>query len=142
MKLNKNITLIALSLLFIVNIANAGVAVIVNPANAEAQLSAKEVKRLFLGKKSAFPGGTRASVIDQSEGSAARNYFYKKIVRKNPSQLKAYWSKKIFSGKGAPPPSLADDTEIKSWVNKNPEGLGYIDSAAVDNSVKVLLSLD
>jgi ABC-type phosphate transport system substrate-binding protein len=142
MKFKRNITLFSICLLLTAGIANAGVAVVANPANGESKLSAKDIKRLFLGKKSTFPGGSRAIVIDQAEGSATRNYFYKKIVKKKPAQLKAYWSKKIFSGKGAPPPSLANDNEVKSWVNQNPEGLGYIDSSAVDGSVKVLLSLD
>ncbi|NOX09238.1 MAG: phosphate ABC transporter substrate-binding protein [Gammaproteobacteria bacterium] len=121
--------------------ALAGVAVIVHPSNADSSLSSGVVKRIFLGKKSKFPGGGKVVAIDQSYDSADRGQFYQKVVGKNSAQMKSYWSKMIFSGKGVPPESVDDGAAVKDWVAGHAEGIGYIDSSLVDDSVKVVLDI-
>ncbi len=119
----------------------AEIAVIANSANAEASLSAKQVKKIFLGKKNAFPGGGAAKPVDQKEGGTIRNAFYQKVANKNPDAMKGYWTKMIFSGKASPPNAVEDDAAVKAWVASHKEGIGYVDKSAVDGSVKVLLTL-
>lgn len=119
----------------------AELAVIVNPANAESALTADQAKDIYLGKTKKFPSGGEAVPVDQKDGSPARAGFYTKVVGKDESQLKAYWSKLIFSGKGTPPTAVDGDADVKAWVAKNPGGVGYVDKAAVDGSVKVLLTV-
>ena len=117
----------------------AEVAIVVNKDRTEDSISLQDTKRIFLGKMSSLPSGGRTIAVDQAEGTGARAGFSEKGLGKSESQLKSYWSKKIFSGKGAPPPVMGSDVEIKTWLAENPEGLGYIDSGTVDSSVKVLL---
>lgn len=117
----------------------AELAVIANPANPVAALSPEDIKLIYLGKRQEFPGGGAVKPVDQKEGSPVRDAFATKIVGKDASQLKAYWSKMIFSGRGTPPQEVGDDAAVKAWVVGNPEGLGYIDGGAVDATVKVLL---
>ncbi|MBP7133520.1 MAG: hypothetical protein KBA70_12270 [Aquabacterium sp.] len=109
------------------------VAVIVNPKHAGA-LSAEQVSNIFLGKSNELTG------VDLPDGSALRDTFYQKVTGKDGAQLKAYWAKLVFTGKAQPLKEFATDAEIKKFIASNATGIGYIDKAAVDSSVKVVLT--
>mgnify|MGYP001072463695 CR=1 FL=1 len=115
----------------------AEIAVIVHPSN-NANIEKVTVSRIFLGKLKSFPGGAQAVPITQKEGSAINDEFNKKVLKKSSSQLKAYWSKLVFTGKGTPPRSLNSDAEVLSLIGDNPNLIGYIDVAAVTSKVKVV----
>ena len=78
--------------------------------------------------------------IDQAEGSVAREEFYTRFLGKSPAQVKAYWAKIIFTGRGQPPKEVASSIEVKKRVAENPNAIGYIDQSHVDESVRVLQS--
>lgn len=69
-----------------------------------------------------------------------RTAFDDGIIGKSASQLKSYWSKLVFTGKGTPPQEVSSEDEIKKLVASNPNMIGYIDAANVDSSVKVALT--
>ncbi len=117
--------------------AQAEIAVIVNPANANA-VSADDLNRLFLGRASSFADGSKATPLNLAEGQAARDEFDSKVLNRSAAQLKAYWSKLVFTGKGTPPKELADDAAVKAAVAADSSAIGYISSASVDGSVKVV----
>lgn len=137
MKLKKHITALITGCMLSLEAVSGGL-VIVNPAVSVDQLDENAVKRLFLGKLTKLPNGTSASIVDQRESSPVRDEFYQEVVHKSQSQLKAYWSKKIFSGKGTPPPQLPDDAAVKAWVMENPGAMGYISDAVDADGVKVV----
>lgn len=118
--------------------AQAGVVVIGNQDISVRSLSAGEIRDLYLAKTMSLPDGTRVRVVDQEDGSAARRTFYREVIRKDETQLKAYWAKLIFTGKANPPDVMADDREVKAWVERTRGGIGYVDDSVVDSSVKVL----
>ncbi|BFM07964.1 phosphate ABC transporter substrate-binding protein [Halioxenophilus aromaticivorans] len=117
--------------------AQAGVVVIVHPSNANA-LSATDISRLFLGKKRSFPDGNEAIPIDQSDSSPIRAAFTETVLKKNEQQIKSYWAQQLFTGKGTPPKAVGNSSEVKKLVASNPALIGYVDSAEVDDSVKVV----
>jgi ABC-type phosphate transport system substrate-binding protein len=120
------------------SIAFADTAVIVSSNNPNSSLDKTMVSKIFLGKAKRFPDGSQALPVDQDEGSKSRESFNTSILGKSGSQLKSYWSRLIFTGKGTPPKSSGDDASVKQLVAKNPNIIGYIDSSAVDASVKVV----
>ncbi len=128
---------IALSVVFSAA-AYAETAVIVSASNGNGTLDQDTIARIFLGKTSRFPDGSQAIPVDQNEGSAVRDGFNDAVLGKSSSQLKAYWSRLIFTGKGTPPKESGSDADITALVAKNPNLIGYVDSAAVDASVKVV----
>ncbi|MHB8535022.1 MAG: type 2 periplasmic-binding domain-containing protein [Sulfuricaulis sp.] len=119
--------------------AHAALAVIVNPDNSMAGITAEQAADIFLGRVGVFPNGQRAIPVDQSTGSPARRKFYQSVVKKEGSALKVYWSKLLFTGKGQPPREVGDNADMKSWVGNNPDAIGYVDGKFVDKTVKVLL---
>jgi ABC-type phosphate transport system substrate-binding protein len=122
--------------------AAAEFVVIVNPKNPTASLTAQQVALIYLGRTGSFPGaGGQATPIDLKEGMPLRDEFYSKVTEKNPGQVKAYWSKQLFSGAGTPPRELASTVEVKRAVASDPSAIGYIDRAALDASVKEILTV-
>jgi len=122
------------ALISMASLAQAEVAVIGNPGAAKAP-SQSEVANIFLGKDKSLKG------VDQAGWNPAKEAFYAGVTSKNESQLKSYWSGLIFTGKGQPLPSVADDAAVVARVAAEADAIGYVDSAAVNDSVKVLFTL-
>ena len=102
----------------------------------------EKVRRIFLGKERSLCGESVAQPLDVDEHNPLRPFFLEKILEKDSSQLRQYWSRLIFTGKGAPPKNVGADDEVKAFVSRHKDAIGVIDSAHVDKSVKVLLMLE
>jgi ABC-type phosphate transport system substrate-binding protein len=127
--------------LFLVSsLSFAEVAIIVNSGNSS-EISDNDIKRMFLGKNKTFSNGESVKAINLKSGNAIRENFEKKVLGKSSSQVKAYWSKLIFSGKAKPLKEGASDSEVLSWVSSTPNAISYIDASKVDDSVKVIKKL-
>jgi ABC-type phosphate transport system substrate-binding protein len=130
--------LIGLALSLTSAAAMADVVAVVSAKSSITAVSKSQLADIFLGKTNRFPDGTQAAPIDQAEGSAARDEFYDKIVGKTAAQIKAYWSKIIFTGRGQPPPTVSSASEMKKRISENPAAIGYLDSSMVDDSLRVV----
>ena len=119
--------------------AFAEVKVVVHPSVKDSGITVAQAADVFLGKANALPSGHKTVPMDQGEGRAARDEFYSKVAKKDAAQLKAYWSRLIFTGKGQPPKELSDDAEVLQLVSTNPNIVGYVDGSANTSKVKVLL---
>lgn len=117
------------------------VVVIVSARSAVKSLTVTEASDLFLGRATDFPNGARATPLDQGEGSPVRDAFYLKGSGKAPAQMKAYWARMLFTGRGEPPVESGDSAAIKRLVAANPGMLGYIDRDALDASVRAVLTV-
>lgn len=129
------VTVLSLSISITVQ---AALAIVAHPSNSVSGISLDDAQRIFLGKNGEFANGRRAAPVDQSPGTASRTKFMKSVIHKSEDELKGYWSKRMFSGKGQPPREVGDDAAVKAWVASNPEAIGYIDGKLMDGSVKVL----
>ncbi len=119
--------------------AAAEVVAVVSARSPLTALSKSQAADIFLGKSSHYPDGSPAVPIDQAEGSAARDEFYSAVAGKSAAQLKAHWSKIIFTGRGQPPREAANNAELRKRLAENPSAIGYIEQNAADASVKVLV---
>lgn len=140
MKLGQLAVCVALSA-FLINVetSQAGVSVIVNPSNAE-DISASDITRIYLGKKKTYGNGQAINALQLEEGNAARSAFVKGALKKSERQYKAYWAKLLFTGKGKPPEEM-NSAAIKAAVAAKADAIGFIDSAEVDSTVKVVYEL-
>ena len=114
------------------------VVAVVSARSPVTSLSANQVADIFLGKSSRFPDGTPAVPIDLVEESPMRDRFYAQYAGKSAAQVKAHWSKIIFTGRGQPPRQAASSGEAKKLIAENPNAIGYIDPSQVDGTVRVL----
>lgn len=115
----------------------AELAVIVHPSNADA-MDKSTITRIFLGKSRAFPAGGEAIPITFKEGSPESDEFSKSVLSKTPKQLKAYWAKMIFTGKGTPPKAVDGTQQVLDLVSANPSIIGFVPSGSVSGNVKVI----
>ena len=129
---------IALALSLISAVVKADVVAVVSAKSPITTLTVNQVADIFFGKASRFPNGVLAFPVDQADGSAIRDEFYSKVLGKTAAQIKAYWSKIIFTGRGQPPPSVSSNIEMKKRISENPAAIGYIDRSLVDDSVRVV----
>lgn len=118
----------------------AEIAIVVHPSN-NASISAEDVTQLFLGKTRNFPDGSSAVPIGQEENTEITHMFYERVMGRSSQQIKAYWSKQIFSGKGTPPKAASNNDEVLKLVASNPNLIGYVDSSKVNSDVKVVLTM-
>jgi ABC-type phosphate transport system substrate-binding protein len=118
----------------------AEVVAVVAATNPVTALSKSQIADMFLGKLTRFPDGRQVVPIDQVENSAVREAFYLEFAGKSPAQIKVFWSKIIFTGRGQPPPEVENDLEVKKFIAKNPDAIGYIERERVDDRVKVVLT--
>ena len=114
------------------------VVAVVSSKSPVTSLSAAQIADIFLGKTSRFPDGSQAVPIDQPEDSPVRDRFYAQYTGKSAAQVKAHWSKIIFTGRGQPPVQAANGAEVKKMIAQNPSAIGYIDQTLVDESVRVV----
>jgi len=121
--------------------AAAEVVVIANSSAPVSSLSVDEAKSIFLKKSVTFPDGSSVVAVDLPEDNAVRDEFYQKATNKDSNQVKSYWAKRVFTGKGTPNDTENSEAAVKSWVASGANHIGYVSASAVDGSVKVLLKL-
>lgn len=114
--------------------AQAQVAVVTGPGGAA--ITKDQLANIYLGRSFDL------KPVDLPEGNATREAFYKKATDRDQAQIKAVWSRVVFTGKGQAPAVQPDAAAVKKAVAADPKAIGYIDKAAVDGSVKVVLTLD
>jgi ABC-type phosphate transport system substrate-binding protein len=110
--------------------ANAEVAVIVSAKSTATTMTPDEIANIYLGKSTAMKPVDNATPV--------RSQFYTKVAGKDEAQVKAIWSKLVFTGKATPPKEMASSADVVKAVAADPNAIGYVDKAAVDASVKVV----
>jgi ABC-type phosphate transport system substrate-binding protein len=120
---------------------NAGadtVVVIVAAASPLTEISRLHLTDLYLGRTSRFSNGTPAVPIDQSPGSADRAAFSQTYLGRSEAQIKAHWSKLIFTGRGRPPAEASNGEAARNMVARDPRAIGYLDPRLVDSTVRIV----
>ena len=116
----------------------ADTVVIVNAKNATQSLSASDVRKLFLGKSRVLPDGSRAVLVSFEPISSE---FNKRALRKKDSQVKAAWSRLLFSGRAQPPREFSSASEAVAFVAANTSAVGYVNESELTDEVKVVYAL-
>jgi ABC-type phosphate transport system substrate-binding protein len=114
--------------------AHADVVVIGNLAAPT--MTKDEVAQFFLGKSQAM------KPLDRPSSEPIKALFYQKLSGQDLSQVKATWSRLVFTGKASAPKEMPDSAAVKKAVSADPKAIGYIDRSEVDGTVKVILSLN
>lgn len=114
--------------------AAADLVVIVHPS-AQA-ISKEKVSDIFLGKEPTY------LPLDYPDTLALKTEFYRKATGRDLSQVKAIWTRVVFTGKGLAPKEFADSSAVKKAVAADPKAVGYIEKSAIDNTIKVAYQID
>jgi hypothetical protein len=136
MKKLLSLTVLTSSLIFSA-MAAAEVEVIVHPSNAAA-LDKDSISRIFLGKTRGYPGGGEAIPVSMGKGNASFDEFTQGVLGKSTKQLKAYWAKMVFTGKGTPPKEIGSAAELSGLVANNPNIIGFVPAGSAGAGVRVV----
>jgi ABC-type phosphate transport system substrate-binding protein len=112
--------------------------VIVNEGNGVEKLSEEQISDMLLKKVTKWEDGQKIVPVDLEMGSELRETFSKDVHGKSVAAIKAYWQKKIFTGKGIPPVEKSGDQEVIEFVKNNSGAIGYISSRSSASGVKVI----
>jgi ABC-type phosphate transport system substrate-binding protein len=127
-----------LVLAFASQMSMADVVAVVSSSSSITALSDAQLAEIFLGKVSRAPNGMRIVPIDQAEDSVEREQFYARIAGRSAAQMKSYWSKIIFTGRGQPPQAINNVVELRRRIAGDPSAIGYIEASQVDDSLRVV----
>jgi len=116
--------------------------VIVNDENPVSALTKDNVSNFFLKKTIKWDNGSKVEPVDLGADSDTRKSFSDNIHGKAVSAIKAYWQKKIFSGKGIPPSEKNSDAEVIAFVKSKPGAIGYVSAGTSTSGVKVVKITD
>jgi ABC-type phosphate transport system substrate-binding protein len=113
------------------------VQVIAHPGIAVAELTADDLKDIFLGTKTAVGGSAVEPVFEQT--GAAHEAFLKTYLGKSDVALRNYFKTLVFTGKGAQPKAFASDAEVLKYVATTKGAIGYVKASADTAGAKKIL---
>jgi ABC-type phosphate transport system substrate-binding protein len=120
------------------DVENPNVVVVVSAKSPITTLSRGELTDMFLGRESHFPDGRHIVPIDQREGSPARSEFNSAYLGRSAAEVKAHWSKAIFTGRGSPPRMVSDSEQLRRLIASDPSTIGYLERSLVDADLKIV----
>lgn len=120
-------------------VLHADILIVISQKSLVKKLSTHDIKRIFLNKTRFLPGGERVEVIEGIP-SELKNSFYRLVTGKSKSQLRSYWAKQIFTGKGKPPRQIKQENLV-SYLDENPNTISYISEAQMNDALKVLYKI-
>ena len=128
--------IVAVAIAGAARIASAQTAVIVHRANAVSNLSAEDLRRVFLGKTTTAASGQPIVVV---ELTTIRARFCKSLLGLSADEVRRRWVGLVFRGDAlAFPYELADAAAVKKFVAEHPGAVGYIPSSDADETVKIV----
>ena len=111
--------------------------VIVNPGNSLGALDSKELQRIYLGKKTRWEDGTTIVTVMPKEG-AVYDRFIEDYLDRSVQRFATYWRQMVFTGKGVPPRSFVEETDLVDFVARTPGAVGFTSASAVTPEVRVI----
>ena len=132
--------LVAIALVGSIALADtASVKVIVHPKNPATKLSKQFVADAFLKKRTRWSGDTPIQPIDLVQSHAARARFTRAVLDRDVAAVRRYWAQLVFSGRGVPPPHVADEADVIAYVAKYPNAIGYVSATTPLTGVKAVV---
>lgn len=117
--------------------AEADTVVIVAAASPVSQMSRQEVVNVFMGRYR-LVDGMPVQPVEPGLESPARAAFYRGLLGKSVSEIRAYWARLVFSGRTAPPDELRGESEVLDRVGRDPAAVGYVSRQSLTPRVRVV----
>ena len=115
----------------------AEIAIVTHADSSISRLSENDARQLFRGQVRAIDG-ERIQILDLPQSDELRQSFYQKLLGRTPEQMRAHWTRMVFTGQGQLPREAANQREMRLMVSGAPGHIGYLPMSEVDGSMKVL----
>ncbi|WP_063519285.1 MULTISPECIES: hypothetical protein [unclassified Alcanivorax] len=111
--------------------------VVVSASSELTVLTQDEVRQLFNGL-TRRASGVALKPLDLPAKSTERTSFYQQVLGKSAEQMKSYWARMIFTGRGMPPREVSSNREMVMLIGSNRNFIGYVDETEVTPQLKVV----
>ena len=114
-------------------------AIVVNKSNPVTGLSFVELRRIFLGEQTHWPGGHRITLVMREEGQTERAAVLRLIYRMSEADLSRYLLQASFRGDLRLEPKVLNSAlGVKRFVYNVPSAIGYVRSNEADETVNTV----
>ncbi len=113
--------------------------VVTHPDN-NLDITREDLYRLYFGKRSKLPPDAQLTPVVNDGDEALLHYFSNLMLHRSTRQLRSYWARQLFTGKGTPPVRVKNSIDLKELIAANPKFIGYLWESDLDASVRVVLS--
>lgn len=117
--------------------AQTQLAIVVSKKSQIEVLDAVALQAVYLGMITQDKNLRALKPVDVLD-ETTRDFFYRQLVGRNRNQMRSYWSRMSFTGRGLPPPALTVN-ELISAVENNPLLIAYIPKELVSDQLKILM---
>lgn len=117
------------------------IAVIVHPAAATGTVDDDTLAQIFKRRRIYWRDGLRIQPVNLPADHPLRRRFSQAVLRQMPEAMDEYWNEQYFHGL-LPPHVLASEVAVLRFVAATAGAIGYLDLCALDDSVRVLMTID
>jgi ABC-type phosphate transport system substrate-binding protein len=114
--------------------------VVVSKDSSINNITKKELSKIFLSKTKRLPTGNK-SLVREHTNKIYQSEFYKLVCNKDEKQLKKYWAKMIFTGRGQPPKKIKSLKKLIEFVQNNKNAISYIPSKYMNDNLKIIMEI-
>ena len=133
--------LIAAFFFFIAANMSAQVAVIANKSVAESKIDVSKATNIYLLKDKTWSDGKAVVPFTlKSDNDASTKFF--DAIGKSSMEMKKLWMRLQLTGEGQAPEGLGSEEEVVNKVASTPGAIGFVSAAKVNDSVKILLTIN
>ena len=122
--------MVSLSMVMVLALAGGPAAdefvLVAHPDLRVVSVSRAELSKIFLRRLRTWSDGTPARPVDQLPDRPVRSWFSRRVHGRSVVNIEVYWKRRIFSGRGVPPPELGDDQQVLEFVRTQPGAVGYV----------------
>ncbi len=133
------IILIGTALIHAAGVIASDVIVVANPKVAESSLSRDQLKAIFLGQMTVWPGGAPIEFVTLKESSDVHEAFLKTYLGRSTLQFNQYWKKQLFSGRSMMPKQFDSERKLLEYVSSTEGTVGYVSAGAGRGAAKILV---
>ncbi|MGB2603192.1 MAG: hypothetical protein WBC78_06330 [Candidatus Sulfotelmatobacter sp.] len=116
------------------------VVLVTNKSVQVSEISAADLRAIFLGEKTRFADGSHVVPVTL-KGGPAHEVFLRKHVGESPDEFRALWRKVVFTGQGAMPRAFDSESALIDYVAATPGALGYVSRISAEDNVRRLTTL-
>ena len=122
-------------------IGNESILFIANRSVPEVELSKSDIKAIYLGNRGQWSDGSRIRLATIKKSDIHKTVT-RSFLKKTPSQFRAYWRKRLYTGEGKMPKSCSSEAALIKYVSANKGAIGYISSGKLPDSIKFIKITD
>jgi ABC-type phosphate transport system substrate-binding protein len=120
-----------------ISTAAADLVIIGNPQLPADSIDSRDLKRIYLGKKSRWSDDSSVVPVMMKSGPL-QDEFVTEYLDRSVNRFVTHWRQLVFTGKGVPPRSFATENELVDFISRTPGAVGFASPGADVADVKVL----